>query len=82
MSPREMPACSRYCQLNGEETTSSSGSSRLACKHGTSDITPSGESAIAGSSILAGGKAMTAELEVVVDRECEWREIAGPAGRI
>ena len=72
--------CGRYCQLNGEETTSSSGSSRLACKHGTSDITPSGEGAIAGSAVLAGRQTMTAELEVVVDRSVSGEKLLGVPG--
>jgi hypothetical protein len=56
-----------------------SSQSKSAYKHGTGDIAPGGEGAIAGSPILTSGEAMTAELEVAVDRRMSSEKLLGVA---
>ena len=54
--------------------------SSLACERGTGNITPGGEGAIAGSAVLAGGEAMAAKLEVVVDPSVGGEELLRVTG--
>jgi hypothetical protein len=49
--------------------------SSLACERDTGRIAPRIESALAGGAVLTGGEAMTAELEVVVDRSVGGEEL-------
>jgi hypothetical protein len=51
--------------------------SSLACERDTGRIAPGIESALAGGAVLTGGEAMTAELEVIVDRSVGGEELLG-----
>ena len=62
-------------QLSGEATTSPSGRSTSAYQGSTRDLTPRSKGAIPRSPILTGGKTMTAELEVVVDRSVDGEKL-------
>ena len=61
-----------YCQLDARSAqllqVLPSSQSRSAYEGSPGRIAPRNESAIAGHAILTGGKTVTAELEVVVDR--------------
>ena len=76
-------AYSRDCQLGAEEAklpwAQPSREYMSAHESNTSRIAPGEEGAIAGGPVLTGREAVTAEVEVVVDRAVN-RETAGPAG--
>ena len=58
-------------------------SGRLWCLCGISnrgDLAPGTESGVAGGTVLGGGEAMAAELEVVVDAGVGGQELLGVAG--
>ena len=73
------PASVRYCQLGAEDAKRLRAQPprryTLAQEGNSGCIAPRGEGAIAGSAILTGGKAMTAELEVVVDPSVSGEEL-------
>ena len=68
-----------YCQLDARSAqlpqVLPSSQSRSAYEGSPGRIAPRNESAIAGHAILTGGKTVTAELEVVVDRSVSGEEL-------
>jgi hypothetical protein len=70
-----------YCQLGAKSAqlvqTYPSRQPKSAYQGNTGHIAPGIEGAIAGGSVLTCGKAMTAELEVVVDRSVGGEELLG-----
>jgi hypothetical protein len=73
------PDVRRYCQLGAEEAklprAQPSREYTSAHEGNTSRIAPGEEGAITSSSVLTGGKTVTAELEVVVDRSVSGEEL-------
>ena len=69
----------RYCQLGAEEAklprAQPSREDTSAQEGNTSRIAPGEEGAITSSSVLTGREAMTAELEVIVDRSVSGEEL-------
>jgi hypothetical protein len=53
---------------------------KSAYQGNTGRIAPRSEGAIAGSPVLTGGKTVTAELEVIVDRSVSGEELLGLPG--
>jgi hypothetical protein len=72
----------RYCQLDVRsaqlpQVQQPSSSSKSAYEGSTGRIAPGYEGAIAGHAILPGGKTVTAELKVIVDRSVTGKKLLG-----
>ena len=75
------PEPTRYCQhgAEGAQMPRAQASREYTSAHegNTGRIAPGEEGAIAGGPVLTGREAMTAELEVVVDRSVSGEELLG-----
>ena len=69
------------CQVDERRVLMTSGRRRFLCDiSNRGDLTPGAEDGVACGTVLVGGEAMAAELEVVVDAGVGRQELLGVAG--